>query len=153
MPKIWIKNGKIWDGKNFFYSDLYIENGRIQEIAKKIKADADFVYDANNQIVSAGFIDSHIHLRGVSNNVLGVGDWACFPFGVTCAVDAWAEERSGKNSQESMLKSVVFIGTVIEDNHIRTDLLDLLLTQWQDKAIGIKVCFDIPPEAEDVDER
>ena len=54
MPKIWIKNGKIWDGKNFFYSDLYIENGRIQEIAKKTKADADFVYDANNQIVSAG---------------------------------------------------------------------------------------------------
>ena len=93
MTKILIKNGKIWDGEKFFFSDIYVENGKIVTIAEKIEMSADFSYDATGQIVSAGFVDSHLHMRKMSSDGLGVGDWACFPFGVTSAVDAWMEQK------------------------------------------------------------
>ena len=63
MSNILIKNGKIWDGDRFYFSDLLIENGKIATIAKMINVNAEFIYDAKGQIVSVGFIDSHLHLR------------------------------------------------------------------------------------------
>ncbi len=62
-----------------------MENGKISAIAERIETDADFTYDAVGQIVSAGLIDTHLHFRKMSSDGLGVGDWACFPFGVTAA--------------------------------------------------------------------
>ena len=86
MSKILIKNGKIWDGERFFFADLFVEQGKIARLAEGIETDADFTYDATGQIVSAGLIDTHLHFRKMSSDGLGVGDWACFPFGVTAAV-------------------------------------------------------------------
>lgn len=142
MPKISIKNGKIWDGERFFASGLYIENGIIKLVSKTINIDADFVYDATGQIVSPGLVDAHLHMRKMSTDVLGIGDWACFPFGVTAAVDAWVEQSDALAIGGNLVKSLAFIGTVIEKNHIRQDLLEKLLLEWKDRAIGIKVCFD-----------
>ena len=142
MPKILIINGKVWDGDRFFASGLYIENGVIKLVSKTINIDADFVYDATGQIVSPGLVDAHLHMRKMSSDVIGVGDWACFPFGVTAAVDAWVEQSDALAINGSMVKSLGFIGTIIEKNHIRQDLVEPLFSEWKDRAIGIKVCFD-----------
>lgn len=141
MSKIWIRNGNIWDGEKFFSSDIYIENGVIKEISKRINATSDFVYDAKGKIVSAGFVDSHVHLRNLSNNSLGVGDWACFPFGVTCAVDAWVEQND-RTVETGLVKTLGFIGTRIERGRLCTEMVAPLIREWEEKIIGIKVCFD-----------
>ena len=149
MSKILIKNGKIWDGEKFFFSDVYIENGKVEKISEKIEKDAEFVYDAEGKIVSAGLIDSHVHLRKLSTDSLGVGDWACFPFGVTCAVDAWTEQKDAMAATGSMLKTLAFSGTWISNNHVHLDFVQPLREVWQDKIIGVKICFD----ARDTDAR
>ena len=149
MSSILIKNGKIWDGEGFDFSDVRIENGLIVEIAKQINVGADFVYDAEGQIVSAGLIDAHIHLRKMSSDLLGIGEWACFPFGVTAASDAWIEQDSAVKESANMLKSVGFIGTWISDNHLHTERVEPLKKIWQEKALGVKICFD----AKDTDAR
>lgn len=142
MSNILVKNGRIWDGEQFYFSDVYIEKGKIAAIAKEINTNADFVYDAEGQIVSAGFIDSHIHMRKMSADSLGVGDWACFPFGVTAAVDALTEQDCAVAFASNLTKSVGFIRTFISENRLRADKLERLMGAWGEKAIGIKVCFD-----------
>ena len=142
MPKILVKNGKVWDGEKFFFSDVYLENGKVARIANGVGVDAEFVYDATGQIVSAGLVDSHLHMRKMSSDVLGVGDWACFPFGVTSAVDAWIEQDTVTEASASLVKTIGFIGTSISDNHLRTDKVEPLKRAWQEKAVGVKVCFD-----------
>ncbi len=57
--------------KNF---SIGIEDGRIIEIAEKIKGEADFVIDASKKIVMPGLINAHTHLamtlfRGVADDV------------------------------------------------------------------------------------
>lgn len=142
MHNILIKNGKIWDGERFLFGDVYVENGKIKEISKKVNSLADFVYDATGKIVSAGLIDSHVHLRKMSADLLGVGEWACFPFGVTAAVDAWIEQNTVVEESANMLKTVGFIGTWISDNHLHTEKVQQLKDIWKEKAIGVKICFD-----------
>ena len=143
MPKIWIKNGKIWSGECFFDGDLFLDNGRISSISKKINDQADFVYDASGQIVSAGLVDAHTHLRGLSSNVLGVSDFACFPFGVTSAVDAWAEQLDEGAMRTSGVKTLAFIGSWVVDNLMQYDYSKRLLSVLKEKAVGIKLCFDV----------
>ena len=149
MSKILIKNGKIWDGERFFFSDVFIEGGKISAIAEKIETTADFTYDASGQIVSAGFVDSHLHMRKMSSDGLGVGDWACFPFGVTSAVDAWMEQKDRTATEGSLVKTLGFVGTWISDNHLHTDWVEPFLAEWKEKIIGLKICFD----ANDTDAR
>ena len=36
MSKILIKNGKVWDGEKFFFSDVLTDNEKISKIADKI---------------------------------------------------------------------------------------------------------------------
>ena len=142
MTKILIKNGKIWDGEKFFFSDIYVENGKIVTIAEKIEMSADFSYDATGQIVSAGFVDSHLHMRKMSSDGLGVGDWACFPFGVTSAVDAWMEQKDKTATAGNMVKTLGFVGTWISDNHLHTDWIEPFLAEWKEKVVGVKVVLD-----------
>ena len=142
MGKMLIKNGKIWDGEKFFDADVLMENGKIQSISKQTNFDGEFVYDAKGAIVSAGLIDAHTHIRHISTNVLGIDEWACFPFGVVCAVDAWAEQFNEQVEKSRLMKTLVFLGTIIENNHICLDRLEELYALWQGKAIGVKVCFD-----------
>ena len=149
MPKILIKNGKIWDGEKFFFSDLYVEGGKVVRIAESLDTVADFTYDANGQIVSAGLIDSHLHMRKMSTDGLGIDDWACFPFGVTSAVDAWVEQDTVKEASANMVKTLGFVGTWISDNHLHTDKVQPMMDVWKDKIVGVKICFD----ARDTDAR
>jgi 5-methylthioadenosine/S-adenosylhomocysteine deaminase len=58
--------------KNF---SMAIDGGRITEIGREIKGDADFVLDAGNKIVLPGLINSHTHLamtlfRGIADDLV-----------------------------------------------------------------------------------
>jgi hypothetical protein len=46
MAKILIKNGRIWDGEKFFFSDILTDGELIVKIERNISDNADFVYDA-----------------------------------------------------------------------------------------------------------
>ena len=149
MSKILIKNGKIWDGEKFFFADLFVEHGKIAKIAERIETDADFTYDATGQIVSAGLIDAHLHFRKMSSDGLGVGDWACFPFGVTAAVDAWTEQSDEKALDGNLVKTLSFVGTWISGNHLHSDFIGPVTKAWKERVIGVKISFD----ARDTDAR
>src|SRR3989441_11088598 len=83
MPKsILIKNGTIvtMDAKNSLVrGDLLIRDGRIAEVSKTSKSEADEIIDATGCAVLRGFIQSHIHLcqtlfRGAADD-LALIDW------------------------------------------------------------------------------
>lgn len=66
MKSILIKNGTVInpDNKNPEQkADILVEDGKIQEIAQKLKVKADKTIDARGKFVSAGLIDMHAHLR------------------------------------------------------------------------------------------
>lgn len=76
-----IKNGRIVDGTGnpWFYGDVAIKKGRIEQIGKVDASKAKRVIDAKNQIVAPGFIDVHGHIEGgiekspLSENMLQMG--------------------------------------------------------------------------------
>src|SRR5207249_4231289 len=79
---ILVKDGTIvtMDEKNsIVHGDLLIRAGRISEINKRIKADAETVIDASRCAVLPGFVQTHIHLcqtlfRGAADD-LSLIDW------------------------------------------------------------------------------
>ena len=56
MPKILIKNGKVWDGERFYFADILTENEKIAKIADKICETAEFEYDASGKVLSNAYI-------------------------------------------------------------------------------------------------
>ena len=63
--KTLIKGGHLVDPKNKIDEpmDVFIEKGRIAQIAKKLSVAADEELDAAGKIVCPGLIDIHVHLR------------------------------------------------------------------------------------------
>ncbi len=59
-----IKGAEIFDGvkEKPYVADILVENGKIKNIAKAIKAKADEVIDAQGLYAFPGFIDAHSHL-------------------------------------------------------------------------------------------
>ena len=142
MRRILIKNGKVWDGESFFPADVYVEDGIVLSVSNSIQTQADFVYDANGAIVSPGLIDSHVHLRGLSNVNTGLPESVFPPFGVTAAVEAWAERFDEGAVNGYGLKTLVFAGGWIENNHLITTHAERLIEKLKDRAAGLKICFD-----------
>ena len=142
MHSILIKNGKIWDGERFFVGDVLLREGRVEAISKQINASASFVYDAQGQIVSAGLIDSHVHIRGLSNATTGVRLAAFAPFGVTSAVEAWAEQLADGALGGYERNVLAFAGLCVRDNRIDTAHTEKVLPLLKDCAIGVKLCYD-----------
>jgi dihydroorotase len=66
---IWIVNGKVIDSSNgqLAATNIFIENGKIMSMVSPESATIDAtkheVIDAQGRLVSAGFIDMHVHLR------------------------------------------------------------------------------------------
>lgn len=90
--RILILNGTIWDGNSFFISDILICDGVISKIEKDLNENADFCFDAENMIVSAGLTDFHTHIKGISPEHIGIDyEKISYPFGVTHLLDASAE--------------------------------------------------------------
>lgn len=143
MARILIKNGRVWNGECFHYADILTEENTIVKIEKAIEDHADHIFDATGKIVSAGLVDTHVHMRGISSHKYGIqAEMSCFPFGVTAAADAggWHGDRALLDS--FMVKNVVFAGVRITDNKADLAAAETLLAQYGDKAAGLKVYFD-----------
>lgn len=63
--KLLIKHGRVVDAVSGTVSiqDLYIENGKVVQLEKDIRQEADQVIDADGLVVCPGLVDMHVHLR------------------------------------------------------------------------------------------
>ena len=143
MAKILIKNGRVWDGEGFAYSDVLTERNIVAKIEQNISEKADFVYDASGKTVSAGLVDAHVHMRGISSEEFGIqAEMSCFPFGVTAAADAGGGWGDKALLDSFMLKNAVLVGVGFQNNHADFEKAEEMLTRYGAKAVGFKVYFD-----------
>lgn len=149
MSKILIKNGRIWDGEGFRFADLLTENGKIAKLAEKIDEEAEFTYDASGKTVSAGLVDAHVHMKGISPDEYGTNtEMSCIPFGVTAAVDA-SGIHGDKNRLDSFLvKSLVLVRSEFKNGRVVWDNAKKMLEKYGEKAVGVKVYI---PEVTSID--
>lgn len=138
-----IFGGRVWDGEKFFRADVLLKNGIVCKIKENISDSADFVYDANGKIVSAGLVDAHVHMRGVSSeNFATSAELSTIPFGVTAAADAWAAHGNRQYIDGLAVKTVVFAGVEVKSSRAVFDCTRKILADYGSSAIGIKLAFD-----------
>ena len=143
MSRILIKNGKVWDGERFYFADVLTDDAKVAEIAENIDVTAEFIFDARNKIVSAGFVDAHVHMRGISSTDFGIqAEISCMPFGVTAAVDASGVYGDKALFDTFMLKNLVFVCAEFKDNKAYFENAEKMLDKYGEKTVGIKVYFD-----------
>ena len=123
MGKILIKNGRVWDGQRFLEADVLTDGAVVARIAKVIEDEADFVFDAKGMTVSAGLVDAHMHIQGLSGPVYAISaEAACFPFGATAAIEAGGRLGNRETVEQLAVKALVFVDTKTEENHLNTQL-------------------------------
>ena len=143
MPRILIKNGKVWDGEHFCYADVLIDGTKIIRIAESINSEAEFIFDATNKIVSVGLVDAHVHMRGISSTEFGIhAEMSCMPFGVTAAVDASGGQGDKALLDSFLLKNLVFVSAEFKHNRAHFETAERMLEKYGERAIGIKVYYD-----------
>lgn len=143
MGKILIKNGRVWDGYQFFHGDVLTQDEKICKIAPSIDQSADFVFDARGMIVSAGLVDIHAHFRGPERDIYGIHpEMSAIPFGVTAAADAGGAHAWKELTQTYLLKNVTFVKADIIDNKADFTRTEEKLRLYGDQAVGLKVYFD-----------
>ena len=151
MARILVKNGRIWDGEKFFFSDVLTNDKLIEKIEPNITDNADYIYDARGKIVSAGLVDIHVHLKGLASDAFGVGaEISSFPFGVTAVNDAGSVQGDRALLDYMSVKNTVFVCASIRQNHANFDAAEKGLAKYGDKAIGIKVYFDKSENVRDI---
>ena len=143
MGKILIKNGRVWDGEKFFFADVLTDGKVISKIEKNISFPAEFVFDAEGKIVSAGLVDLHVHMKGIASEKFGIEPhMSSFPFGVTAVNNAGSVLGDRALLDSLSVKNTVFVGVEINNNHALFSKTEEYLERYGDKAIGIKVYFD-----------
>ena len=143
MARILIKNGRVWDGNCFSYVDVLTEKDKIVKIEPRIEEEADFVYDATGQTVSAGLVDSHVHMLVDPSDSFGIqAEMSCFPFGVTAVADAGRTRGERAFLDSFALKNVIFVSVHLQNNEVDFDKVENALLRFGDKAVGLKVYFD-----------
>lgn len=143
MSKLLIKNGRVWDGSKFLFADILTDNKRVVKIAPDITEDAEFVYDAEGKLVSAGLVDLHTHIKGISCEAFGIPiEAACFPFGVTAAADASAGSGSKEMLDGMGVKTKVFVCPDIKDNNADFSETEEHISRYGDRVVGLKTFFD-----------
>ena len=152
MGTILLKNGRIWDGERFFFADLLAKDDKIAKISPDIKDEADFIFDAAGKTVSAGLVDAHTHLKGISTEHFAINAEAvCFPFGVTAAADAAAELGDRNTVKQIGVKTCVYVATEIKANRAYFEKTLKYLEDFGETAVGVKVYFDATGgEAKDI---
>jgi len=63
MTKLVVKNAKLFYDNKLTQSDLLIENGKFTKVASEIDANNLTTIDANNDLVTPGLVDIHVHFR------------------------------------------------------------------------------------------
>ena len=143
MRSILLKNGRVWDGEQFRFVDILTEDGTISRMEGQICQNADFVIDATGRTVTAGLIDMHAHLKGISSDNIGAqAEMCCFPFGVTSVVDAEGVLGDKKLMDSFLVKSQVFVKVPIKKNEPDFDTVKEKLWIYGERAVGLKVYFD-----------
>jgi len=79
---ILIKNGTLATQNprdDFFQGDIWIDNGRIEQVGRRVARRADTTIDASGKLVLPGFVQTHVHLcqtlmRGAADD-LSLLDW------------------------------------------------------------------------------
>lgn len=144
MGRILIKNGRIWDGERFFVGDVLTENDRILRISESVDEEADYVYDASGKIVSAGLVDAHVHMKGISSDAYGIdATMTSIPFGVTAAADAEGTTGDEARLNDFLVKGCVFVGVQFKENRACFDHTREMLKKYGTRAAGVKVYFDV----------
>jgi len=142
MASILIKNGRIFDGENFRYADIFAKDGIIEKIDTDIIESAGYVYDAVGKTVLPGLIDVHTHLRGLTRPGFTVyPDSSCFPFGVTAAADAGASQGDASVIDTFGIKCVAIALSSVKEP-INFDMLKKRIEAYGDKTAGVKVFYD-----------
>lgn len=142
--RLLIQNGRIWDGEKMFFADVLTENEEIKAIAPGITEKADITFDAAGMTVTAGLVDVHMHMRGISSDNYGIDPAAgCYPFGATAACDA-----GGKKGGEALLssfgvKSAVFAEAVIENDGLDEAATARNCDLFRGKTVGVKLFYDV----------
>lgn len=143
MASILIKNGRVWNGQSFQEADVLTDKDLVARIEPDIRENADFTYDAAGRIVSAGLVDLHVHMAGISNKTFGIhAEMSCLPFGVTAAVDAGGGQGDQALLDSFLVKNMVFTGVRISDNRPCFEKTEQMLEKYGDKVAGVKVYFD-----------
>lgn len=141
--RILIRNGTVWDGKALYKSDILICGGIITKISKSIDENADFCFDAENMIVSAGLTDFHTHIKGISPEHIGIEcEKISYPLGVTHLLDASAEIGDINNILNSNIDISVLARVHIFGNKADFSLTEEILEKYSYKVIGLKVYLD-----------
>ena len=143
MAKILIKGGRVWDGEKFFYADVLTDGDKIAEIESSITEDAAYIYDASGKTVSAGLVDSHVHMLGPEPDMYGINaDLSTLPFGVTAAADAGGAHANREITESYQVKSVTFVTASIKDDKADFTVAEKKMALYGDRVIGVKVYFD-----------
>ena len=141
--KILIKNGRVWDGEQFFHADVLTENSVIATIAPQISEKADYTFDAEGMTVSAGLVDCHMHFAGISSPSYAIcPEMGCLPFGVTAAADAGGTRGSSVVLDRFAVKALVFADSVIENDCLNETATYRHIRMLGKKCVGIKLFYD-----------
>ena len=135
-----IKNARIVDGTGnpWFYGDIAVKNGRIEQIGKVDESRGKRIIDVKNQIVAPGFIDVHGHIEGgIEDNPLAEN---MLQMGVTSIItgNCGFSETSLKDWFVKLEKMGISmnVGSLVGHNAVRKK--------------GMNGDFDRPPSAEEI---
>lgn len=143
MQKIALVGGKIFNGETFIEEDLLIQNGKIAAIGEIDKQNA-IEIDCSGCILSSGLVDIHTHLSEMGNADFGFpADMATIPFGVTYAVDVCAVHSNEEVLRKLCVETKVFIPVDIIGETLDYERMEKRISLYGDRAIGLKVFFDI----------
>lgn len=141
--KILIKNGRVWDGRQFLAADILTEDKLIAKIAPNIQDQAQFVYDAQGKLVTPGLVDAHVHMAGPEPDLYGINaEMSALPFGVTAVADAGGAHGNRALAEAYQVKNLTFVTASIQDDRADFTTTEKKLALYGDRAIGLKVYFD-----------
>ncbi len=87
MNGIWMKGGFVADGERgtLRRADVLVREGRIAAVGNDLPVEGADVLDCEGMIVTAGFVDAHVHIESSMVLPEAFGD-AILPHGTTCAI-------------------------------------------------------------------
>ena len=103
MRRVLLKNGTCVGGDKSIVADILIQDEKIKEIKKGIKADKNTqVIDCKGKLIFAGFIDGHTHLQSFIGGTWTADDFengtkAAISGGTTTIVDYGAGPLKGES--------------------------------------------------------
>ncbi|NVO03091.1 MAG: dihydropyrimidinase [Bacteroidetes bacterium] len=119
MSKILIQNARVISSSLDYFSDIFIENGKIAAINHHIQNDeVDFAIDATEYLLFPGGIDAHVHLdlptpAGNSSDNFDTGSNAAIAGGTTSIIDFVTPRRN-----QSLIEALEQRKIVAQNSHI-----------------------------------